>query len=309
MIDWQSRLPLQVKVLVRGWLNCNQVVLRGKEGKVLIDSGYHSHAARTLDLLRGVLGDAPLQRLVNTHCHSDHIGGNAAVARRYGCPISVPVGEAPYLEPWDGRAFWMGYADQYVEPFAFSDTLAPGDTLFAGDLEWQVLAAPGHDDGALIFYCPEHGILISGDALWEHGLGVIMPREAPNPALDAAENTLETIAALDVRLVIPGHGAPFADAHAAIRRAQSRLAAMRADVRRTARTFLKSMYTFALLAKGGMPLADYPGYIARVPCYGDICSRFLGMGVEAFAEQMLRELIQGGAVEIRDGFIHPTMQP
>src|SRR5262245_37443931 len=76
------RLPPSIRVLVRGMLNCNQVVLREAGENVLIDSGYCTHRERTLELIAGPLGldGEPLERLINTHCHTDHMGGNAAVA-------------------------------------------------------------------------------------------------------------------------------------------------------------------------------------------------------------------------------------
>ena len=83
---------------------------------------------------------------------------------------------------------------------------APGTTHVWGGLEWRALAAPGHDMGALVFYNPEHRILISGDALWQNGYGFVMPRALDPAALPATRATLDMIAALDVRVVIPGHG-------------------------------------------------------------------------------------------------------
>ncbi|HEX5629337.1 MAG TPA: MBL fold metallo-hydrolase, partial [Usitatibacteraceae bacterium] len=104
-------LPDNVRVAVRGWLNCNQVVLRSAAGHVLVDSGYQSCAQETLARLRepGLLGSGPLARLVNTHCHSDHIGGNAAVARAYGCPITIPRDEVPTIDDWTIQERWNAY--------------------------------------------------------------------------------------------------------------------------------------------------------------------------------------------------------
>src|SRR5512132_3274266 len=88
-------LPPQLHVFVRDWLSSNNVVLKSRDGNVLIDTGYVSHAPLTLALLasaRGIGGE-PLAHVVNTHCHSDHIGGNAAIRRAYGCAIAVPEGE------------------------------------------------------------------------------------------------------------------------------------------------------------------------------------------------------------------------
>ena len=82
-------LPPQIRVFVRDWLSSNNILLKSDAGHVLIDTGYVRHAPLTLALLasrQGLDGDM-LARVVNTHCHSDHMGGNAAVARAYGCPM------------------------------------------------------------------------------------------------------------------------------------------------------------------------------------------------------------------------------
>ena len=92
-------------------LNCNQVVLRAPGSNVLIDSGYCTHRERTLELVAGPGGleGEPLHRLVNTHCHTDHMGGNAALAARYGCRVTIPAGEAKHVDPWmQSVSVWQG---------------------------------------------------------------------------------------------------------------------------------------------------------------------------------------------------------
>ena len=84
-------------MLERGWLSSNNIVMTGPEDTVLVDSGYLAHAPQTLALVEQALfdqnlGARALEQLVNTHCHSDHMGGNAALQRRYGCHTSVPTG-------------------------------------------------------------------------------------------------------------------------------------------------------------------------------------------------------------------------
>jgi glyoxylase-like metal-dependent hydrolase (beta-lactamase superfamily II) len=73
-------LPLTMRVFERGWLSSNNILLHGSdgEGATLIDSGYVSHAEQTLALVRHALRPGQtLARIVNTHLHSDHCGGNA----------------------------------------------------------------------------------------------------------------------------------------------------------------------------------------------------------------------------------------
>src|SRR5687767_738141 len=152
-------------------------------GHVLVDSGYVTHAHETLRRLAEptALGDAPLARLVNTHCHSDHIGGNAAVIERYGCRVTIPAAEAPTIADWSVQERWNAYVDQEAAAFRFDDTIEAGEAFAAGGLEWQAHAAPGHDMEALMFFEPRHGFLVSGDALWRDGLGFVWPHEPPNP--------------------------------------------------------------------------------------------------------------------------------
>src|SRR4029077_2701723 len=121
------------------------------------------------------------------------------------------------------QSAWMAEFDQRADPFHFDDTIAAGDAFAGGGFEWQAHAAPGHDMDALMFFEPSHRILISGDALWESGMGFVWPGRGANPCIEAAREALAAIERLDPAVVIPGHGAPFADAKGAIANARSRL--------------------------------------------------------------------------------------
>jgi glyoxylase-like metal-dependent hydrolase (beta-lactamase superfamily II) len=296
------KLPPQIHVFVRDWLSSNNILLRSDDGHVLIDSGYARHAPFTLALLATAqgLGGAPLARLVNTHCHSDHMGGNAAVRSRYRCKIALPEDEAPVIDAWDERALLLAYTDQFAPRFGYDETIRPGETRVWGDLEWRALAAPGHDMGALVFYNPEHGILVSGDALWANGYGLVMPREIDPRALPAARATLEMLAQLDVRIVIPGHGEPFVDVTAALERAFARTAALEADSQRVARHALKALLTFTLLDRRRLPLADMPAYMERVGIYRDFNALFFKRSAAELADLLIGELERAGAV-MREG--------
>jgi glyoxylase-like metal-dependent hydrolase (beta-lactamase superfamily II) len=254
-----------------------------------------------------MLGDEPLAALVNTQCHSDHIGGNAAVARAYGCPVTIPRDEVPTIDDWTIQERWNAYVDQYAEPFAYQATIAAGGSFRGADRDWQAHAAPGHDMEGLMFFDPSARILISGDALWENGLGFVWAHEPPNPFVEAAMSALDAIERLAPRVVIPGHGEPFADVAGALARARSRLAAFAGDPRRTARHMMKVMFVFSMLHRGGIALAEADGYVARVPCYRDLDERFLGEGIEGLGTRLVTELARAGALRIEDGFARPTM--
>ena len=301
-------LPPQMHVFVRDWLSSNIVVLRSDRGSVVIDSGYDKHVPLTLALVASRMGlnGAPLAKLVNTHCHADHVGGNAALARAYRCPIAVPAAEMPLIDAWDERALLLGHAGQHAERFSAEEALVTGATYTWGDLEWRALAAPGHDMAALVFFNDEHRILISGDALWENGYGIVMPPEIDEGALPATRATLATIAGLDARYVIPGHGEPFGDVPAALERAFRRTVAFEADSRRMARHVLKVLLMFSLLDRERLPLASLAAHVESVPIYGEFNARFFRLPAAELAEQLVRDLVGAGAARIDDDVVVPN---
>jgi glyoxylase-like metal-dependent hydrolase (beta-lactamase superfamily II) len=301
-------LPPQLHVFVRDWLSANNVLLRSRDGHVLIDSGYVTHAPLTLQLLRSErgLGAEPLAKLVNTHCHSDHIGGNATLHAAYGCTIELPETEAPFIAQWDTTALLLDYADQHADRFTVDAVLRSGETHVWGDLEWRLLAAPGHRMEALVFYNAEHRVLISGDALWENGYGFVMPATLDQDALPAARDTLDMIAGLDVRCVIPGHGEPFTDVAAALDRAFQRTVAFEADESRVARHALKGLLAFTLLHRRRMAVAGLPAYVERVGIYRDVNEAVLRLAPADLATMLVAELQKAGAARIEDGWLVPA---
>jgi glyoxylase-like metal-dependent hydrolase (beta-lactamase superfamily II) len=295
------KLPRDIQVLERGWLSSNNVVLHA-ESATVIDSGYGAHARQTVALLEHALKGNPLARLVNTHCHSDHMGGNAAIQKRFPCRTSIPEGEAPLVDRWDERELILSAADQRAERFHYDDTFAAGDILRMGGGEWRVIAAPGHDTHAVMFYSPDTRVLISGDALWENGFGAVFARLfGRETALAETRETLERIAGLDCVVVIPGHGSPFTDVAPALARAFSRLKAYEEDITRLARHVVKVLFSFALLEKRSMPLEEVPAYLERVPVLADINRNYLKLPRPLFAEWLVGDLERSGVLVRRDG--------
>jgi glyoxylase-like metal-dependent hydrolase (beta-lactamase superfamily II) len=301
-------LPRQIQVLERGWLSCNSVLLAGGDGVTLVDSGYGLHVPQTLALLDHALAGRPLTWLVNTHCHSDHMGGNRAVQERSGCRTTVPEGEAPLIDAWDEHALILGVADQRAERFRYDDTLAPGAVFRMGEIDWHALAAPGHDPHALMFWAPEERVLIAGDALWEDGFGVIFPALfGDTHALAQTRATLDAIARLDPRTVIPGHGPVFDRVVPALERAYSRLEGFERDFTRLARHAAKVMIVFALLEKRRMPIAGLPRYCETVGILRHLNREFLGLTPEAMAAWLVEDLERARAVAQRDGDLVPLI--
>lgn len=301
-----------MRVFERGWLSANNILFIDEHQTVLVDSGYGLHAPQTLALLEHALAGRKLDWLVNTHCHSDHMGGNAAIQRRWDCRTSLPEGEAGLIDRWDETELVLAFADQRAERFRYDDTFRDGDTLRLGGIDWRVVAALGHDQHATMFHSAAERILISGDALWENGFGVVFGAIMPPPlyraeALRETRETLQRIAALDIATVIPGHGRPFNDVAGALDRARSRIRSFEADPVRHARHCAKVMLTFALLEHRRLPLDRMQQYVAGVPILKTVNERFLHLDNAQLADYLVNDLIRAGAVKVENGDLVPLV--
>jgi glyoxylase-like metal-dependent hydrolase (beta-lactamase superfamily II) len=297
------QLPASMQVFERGWLSANNILFTGRDETTLVDSGYLTHAPQTLALVEHALKGLGLDRIVNTHLHSDHCGGNAALHHAYGCRIAVPAAEADKVRGWDEDALSYRATGQQCARFGVDEVISPGDLLTMGDLQWQAMAAPGHDPHALLFWCAQEAILISGDALWQNGFGVVFPELAGEPGFDEVGATLALIAALRPRLVIPGHGAPFLDVDAALQRAQARLAYLAADPVRNAENSVKVLLKFLLLERGTMMVDEVERLFETVPLLVLARERFLPRAPAELAQWAMRGLEKAGAARLRDGRI------
>lgn len=217
-------LPPGVTVIERGWLSANNVVVVGSCGSAVVDTGYVTHAAQTVGLVEGALCGESLDLILNTHLHSDHCGGNAALQCRFPeVRTAIPPGQAKYVAAWNPVELTYEPTGQHCPQFGFDMLLNNGDEIVLGDAVWEVHAAPGHDPHSVILMEPRTRTLISADALWENGFGVVFPELEGQSAFDDVAKTLELIESLNPLVIIPGHGPVFTDLAGALDRAHGRL--------------------------------------------------------------------------------------
>ena len=297
-------LPASVRVFQRGWLSSNNILVSDQDHAALVDSGYSSHSAQTVALVRAALGAQPLDQLLNTHLHSDHCGGNAALQAAYpDMDTLIPPGHAYAVRPWSAADLTFEVTGQSCPPFGYDDLLQPGSTLRLGGLEWQVHAAPGHDPHSVVLFAPQARLLISADALWENGFGIVFPELEGEDAFDAVGATLDLIAELDPISVIPGHGAPFADLAGALKTARARLDYFQRQPERHRNYAAKVLLKFKLLEQQTTTVADLTHWALATPYLAQMARAFKDeTPLTALVEDWIAQLVRAGAAEM-DGAV------
>ncbi len=266
----------------------------------MVDSGYCTHAAQTLALVEGLLGQRPLDALVNTHLHSDHCGGNAALQARYpGLRTMIPPGHARQVAQWDAVALTYVPTGQRCPRFKFDRTLQPGTQLRFGSADWQVHAAAGHDPHSVVFFEPASKTLISADALWENGFGVVFPELEGADAFAEVAATLDMIERLDPKIVIPGHGRVFAYTPEILARARSRLDSFAANPSRHAHHAVKVLLKFKLLETQRQSFEAFAQWAMATTYITQIRERFFAdIPLRSWIDQLCAELVAAGVAQM-----------
>lgn len=300
-----SLLPPGVVVLERGWLSSNNVVLRGSDDAAVVDSGYWTHAGQTVALVEGAALGLPVRTLVNTHLHSDHCGGNAAVQARFpDMETWIPPGQADAVRHWDPVALTYEPTGQHCPPFTIDGVLTPGTALRLGEREWEIHAAPGHDPHSVILFEPLSRTLVSADALWQNGFGVVFPEIEGVHAFDEVAATLGVIERLEPRLVIPGHGPVFTDVGAALERARSRLAAYVADPARHAAHAGKVLLKFRLLEVQRLELQQFLDWAEAARYLETVQAKwFPQTPARQWVASLIEDLVRTGAAAREGDFV------
>ena len=291
----------------RGWLNANHFAYVGGE-IVLIDTGYLPSFPHTEKLLAqaGVSIDR-VRRIISTHSHCDHIGGNATIQTATGCRVTMHPIQKRIVDDRDDWATWWRYYEQEAEFFRVDETIQEGDELALGLLRFQVFHVPGHAPGMLALYEPQRKILLSSDAVWDGDVGVLNTHVegtiAPWLALDSAKR----LAALDVKVIYPGHGPVITDPARAFERTIKKLERLIADRQALGWDQLKKMLLYFLLMRGSVPQDDLLPHLMSAAWSTDPIRRYLGGDPEARYQQTLDEFLERGLIALVAGAYRPTL--
>jgi glyoxylase-like metal-dependent hydrolase (beta-lactamase superfamily II) len=292
-------------VLERGWLSANNILLTDPDSATLIDSGYVTHQAQTLALVQNALNGRKLDRLVNTHLHSDHCGGNHLLQTHYTqLETWIPPGEAKAVSIWDAAALSYEATGQLCPRFKFEGLLQVGQILRLASLNWEVHAAPGHDPHSVILFEPTNKILISADALWANGFGVVFPELGGVDAFHEVAQTLDLIESLKPIWVIPGHGAVFENVDAALGIARKKLDGFVQNPQKHGRYGAKVLLKYKLLELTQVENKAFKTWATGVPYLKQLHQTFgEKLPMQDWLEDMLLDLERSNALVFQDNMI------
>ncbi len=296
------KLPSSIKVLERGWLSSNNIILIDDNLATIIDTGYVLHSNQTLRLVKKVLGERDLNFIINTHLHSDHCGGNSILQNYYkNVETLVPFSEVNNVLNWNLENLSFHKYGQKCDRFFANSGIKNGDIFFLGSLNWIALSSPGHDHNSFIFFNESKGILISADALWEKGFGVIFPEMDGESGFLETRNTLDLISNLDARIVIPGHGRPFTDLKKSLAYAISRLNYLEQDSFRNAKNGLKVILKFLLMEKQKIKINELPTILNDIPIIKLTNERFMKYNLIFLVNWLISDLVKSKAAKVQNG--------
>ncbi len=178
--------------------NCYLVRRDSADGAVIVDPGDEApKLLAAIDAL-GVTLDA----ILLTHCHFDHIGAVAPVARATGAPVYCPQIEVPVLQDIMAYVPWPGFGP--FESWDPEHTVQGGETLTVAGIDFEVLFTPGHSPGHVTYAARDEGVLLSGDVLFQGSVGrTDLPGGDTDTLLRSIGELLDAFD--DETTVYPGH--------------------------------------------------------------------------------------------------------
>lgn len=195
---------LKVKVFSFSPVQENTYVLYNEQNKaIIIDPGCYFSAEQ--ETLKNFIKDTQLEpvRLLNTHCHLDHVFGNKWVHETWGLELTIHPGEEQMLKlaPLSGEKWGLPFQN-YTGPLHF---LNAGDQVVLGDDLLKVILAPGHSPASICFYCEKQSFIIGGDVLFRESIGrTDLPGGNHATLLKSIREQLFVLP--DETKVYPGHG-------------------------------------------------------------------------------------------------------
>ena len=293
----------------RGYLNANHFVYRSK-APILIDTGYISdfnETQRSITSLGVNLSDVAL--IINTHTHSDHIGGNQIIQQKSGCDIALHKVGRYFIDVQDDWSTWWRYYNQEADFFKCTQTLEDGDIIAIGPHEFQVIYTPGHASDGIVLYDRQAKILISSDTLWESDIATMTLRVEGSMALFRMQESLQKLESLDVKRIYPGHGKPFSDLKRAILKSKAKLESYFLDQDLMGNDQIKKIIVYTLLMKKAIKESDFFPCLMDTYWFKETVDLYFNNEYEMKYNEIMNTFLGRGVVKLENGSLFTTIKP
>ncbi|MEV6026402.1 MBL fold metallo-hydrolase [Streptomyces sp. NPDC052036] len=292
-------LPSWMTWWQRPFPDANTLLLQGRR-PALVDSGFVGHAEETAAWVRAHAHAIDL--VVNTHWHSDHVGGNALLQAQ-GAAVAAGAPEAEAVSRRDPGCCAAEYLDQPVAPYTVDVPLDDGQVVQLGDADWKVVRTPGHTPGHIALWQPEERLLVVGDTLSDYDVGWVNLALDGIDAATTALASLKRMADLDPRVILPSHGPIPADPGAAVAAALRRGQRLVDDPHGAVWYGARRIFAFALMIRGGIAAGEAESYLHARAWLTD-AARLLDVTPEELAAELITTMLHSGTVVLRDGRLH-----
>lgn len=181
--------------------NTNSVLVSSGGDAVIFDAWGRTDDWRRVLESRGLR----LRAIYATHGHSDHISAAPDLAREYNVPWYMDLRDLP-LVIWGNQILDFWELPRIPDDFVHPKDLRAGKMKILDNIEMEIIPAPGHSAGGVMFYFPEHKILISGDTIFHDGFG---RTDLPGGSDDDLRKTIVDLRARnlpDDTYIVHGHG-------------------------------------------------------------------------------------------------------
>ena len=298
-------LPDRLLFFERTFPSANMVLIRGPR-PILVDPGFGSDVLETERLLQEAeVPPQSLSLIVNTHYHSDHIGGNSALQKRYSLPIAAHRWDAALVNQRDREVCGAEWLNQPVEPYQVNRPLSEGDEIDTGSAVFQVLHTPGHTLGHISLYAPSEQIVICGDVVHKDDVAWINTFLEGPDALQRELMTLDRLAYLPLRLAYSGHGPVIEQPPAALDSARRRYEKWLNDPEKMAWHACKRIFAYGLMMCNGLPAEKVPAYLLEQSWFQDYARHVFKCDSTDFINLLMQEMLRSGAAGWRDGRFIP----
>ncbi|AZU60286.1 MBL fold metallo-hydrolase [Neobacillus mesonae] len=274
---------------------------------ILIDTGFGSNAHETEQLMKeaGVTPEE-LQLIVNTHYHSDHVGGNFHLQNNYGVKIAAHKWDADLINSCDPESCNAEWLDQPVEPYRVDIKLSDNDEIYTGSRTLKVLHTPGHTLGHISLYEPEEEILICGDLFHKNDVGWLNIFREGVASIQRSMESLNRLSQLRIRQAYSGHGPQIDYPLAAIDAARKRFEKWLKAPEKISWHACKRIFAFTLIMKNGLPKEEIDKYLLKCGWFLDFSRYAFQLQPEEFIQVLVDEMIRSGAANWHNNHLIAT---